>query len=240
MSKGRRSTMHYVIGDIHNEAKKFRRILEKISLGPSDEVILLGDLFDRGVDPDPVEVYFTVLGLGKRCTWIRGNHDQWLSRYIKSWLALSKKQRRRMQPYPYDTFEMLLARMTEVDLLRLADHVRDLPLQKALSIDGKQYVFAHAQTSDPSRFLRKFDFHMDSGWDYQFFLKDGIEGYISMCGHMVNCNVGGFAAGRYLEPAAPSLWVNARENVYLLDCGCGFGDGSLGAYCLETGERYYV
>lgn len=47
--------MHYVIGDIHNEAKKLRSILSQINMEPEDELILLGDLFDRGgIQLDPV------------------------------------------------------------------------------------------------------------------------------------------------------------------------------------------
>lgn len=69
--------MHYVIGDIHNEAKKLRSILEQINIGAGDELIVLGDIFDRGGDePDPVGVYFMLSGIQGKCTWIRGNHDQ--------------------------------------------------------------------------------------------------------------------------------------------------------------------
>ena len=36
-----------------------------------------------------------------------------------------------------------------------------------------------------------------------------------------------------------SVWVNGKENVLLLDCGCGLAGGRLAAICLETGERFY-
>lgn len=52
--------MHYVIGDIHNEAKKLKSILNQIKFNPNDELIVLGDIFDRGTNPEPVEVYFTL------------------------------------------------------------------------------------------------------------------------------------------------------------------------------------
>lgn len=76
--------MHYVIGDIHNEAKKLDNILEQIQLTSDDELIVLGDLFDRGNEPDPVDVYLMITALQGRFIWIRGNHDQWLADYIKN------------------------------------------------------------------------------------------------------------------------------------------------------------
>lgn len=41
--------MHYVIGDIHNEAKKLQSILNQIKIKPQDSLIVLGDIFDRVV-----------------------------------------------------------------------------------------------------------------------------------------------------------------------------------------------
>lgn len=122
--------MHYVMGDIHNEAKKLNSILEQIQPTCDDDVIVLGDLFDRGGDEaDPLGVYFMLSGLQGNYIWIRGNHDQWLADYIKRYFSLDE--------YKY------------------------------------------------------------------------------------------------------SIWVNKKENVYLLDCGCGFASGKLACICLESGERFY-
>ena len=45
-----------------------------------DQIILLGDLFDRGgADPDPIGVYYRISGLNTNVTWSRGNHDQLLT-----------------------------------------------------------------------------------------------------------------------------------------------------------------
>ena len=40
--------MHYVIGDIHNNLKKLKQILKQINITRDDELIVLGDVFDRG------------------------------------------------------------------------------------------------------------------------------------------------------------------------------------------------
>ena len=52
----------YVIGDIHNSLIKFNEMIKVISPTMQDQVILLGDLFDRGgAEPDPVGFYFRIL-----------------------------------------------------------------------------------------------------------------------------------------------------------------------------------
>ena len=61
--------MNYVIGDIHNELEKLKSILKQIELKPDDELIVLGDVFDRGADkPDPVGVYFELCKIQGKCT----------------------------------------------------------------------------------------------------------------------------------------------------------------------------
>ena len=53
----------FIIGDIHNTLTKLNEMIRLISPTMQDQVILLGDLFDRGgAEPDPVGVYFRILG----------------------------------------------------------------------------------------------------------------------------------------------------------------------------------
>lgn len=56
--------MHYVIGDIHNNLKKLKQILKQINITRDDELIVLGDVFDRGGETaDPFGVYCALAGL---------------------------------------------------------------------------------------------------------------------------------------------------------------------------------
>lgn len=95
---------HYIIGDIHNSIKEFNSIIDQIAPSRQDEIVLLGDVFDRGGDaPDPVGVYFRICRLGMQASlrWIRGNHDQFLAEYIYSYHGACEKERRSIQPYIY-------------------------------------------------------------------------------------------------------------------------------------------
>ena len=230
--------MHYVIGDIHNEAKKLNSILDQIQLKDEDELFILGDVFDRGEEPDPVGTYFLLSGIWEKCNWIKGNHDQWLTNYIRNYFSVPERKRLRERSYPYNSFDLMKSRLTEVDMLILADLIDTFPLQKEISVNEKAYLLAHAMTSHPS-VMASEDYYMMGNWGLDSFFLDGIEGYISLCGHTPTENIIWGTGGMYLDERNKSIWVNEKKNVYLLDCGSGFTDGRLACMCLETGDRFY-
>lgn len=224
--------MNYVIGDIHNDNRRFSEMLEKIGFSEEDNLFLLGDLFDRNLyEPDPMGVYFNVLKLEDRCFIVRGNHDTWLAQYIINYYSTPEKKRKRLTPYPYNSFTILSEHFTEVDMLDLAKRIMEWPLQIGIEVDGKKYLLAHACTSMPDRVMKDEFYLMGSYFmgseSYETFLLEGREGYISVCGHE---NVMGDG----------KIWKNKLKNVYMCDCGCGFKDGRLGCLCLETKEEIYV
>ncbi len=230
--------MNYVIPDIHNDNRRLKELLKQISFGSSDHLILLGDLFDRcSYDPDPVGVYHTVLSILDHCTIVAGNHDIWLADYILKYFGQNDKARMRYKPYHYNSFELLKERLTEADMVELAEWLLKLPLQYKISIDGKQMLFAHAMTSNPEAEYESLYYLMGCGSDE--FYKYGIEGYLSFCGHT---DSGFFSkyGGRYMDEDLNSIWINDKENVYMMDCGCGYSDGRLSCICLETMKRVYV
>lgn len=92
--------------------------------------------------------------------------------------------------------------------------------------DGwKNYLLAHAMTSKPNE-IQADEYYLQGGNDFEEFLQNGIEGYISICGHS--------------NPSGSQIWKNGIGNVILCDCGCGYRSGKLGCLCIETGEEMYV
>ena len=71
------------------------------------------------------------------------------------------------------------------------------------------------------------------------FYKDGVDGYISFVGHTPTENVIWTDQGLYLDDDLKSIWKHEKENVFLLECGSGFGSGRLACLCLETRQRFY-
>ena len=71
-----------IIGDIHGCNKELCALLDKVHPEKDDQIILLGDLFDRG--PESWEVFHTVKSLartfGDNFILLRGNHEDYLLR----------------------------------------------------------------------------------------------------------------------------------------------------------------
>lgn len=231
----------YVIGDIHNSLIKLDGILKQISPSYKDNIILLGDLFDRGAaEPDPVGVYFRICGLDARVTWIRGNHDQLLADYIYQYYGFPEKKRGSLRSYRYNSFDLMSKRLTEADMLNIADQIMKLPLQVEMEIDNIKYLFAHAMTFDPSMGEREDKAYLEGLGDMKEYWDKGVEGYVSLVGHTDVQYQFNNPQGRYLDEETNSIWLNNQENVYMVDCGCGLASGRLACICLETGERFYA
>lgn len=225
--------MHYVLGDVHNDIRKLNSILEQINISRDDELIILGDLFDRGGETaDPVAIYFALSRIQGNCTWIRGNHDKWLAEYIYDYFSKSEKAKKNAPPYHYNTFELMKSRLTERDMLDIADIIMRLPLQCMLTVGDKQYLMAHAMTADP-QINEDEDYYLMGNDRIDDFFKNGIKGYISLVGH---------TQANYMHcrrNVANDIWINEKGNVILMDCGCGHGGGRLACMCLETGAVFY-
>ena len=69
-----------IIGDIHGCSGALNTILEKVKPGNADQLVLLGDLFDRG--SKSWEVFQTVKMVAEtmdsRFVLLRGNHEDYL------------------------------------------------------------------------------------------------------------------------------------------------------------------
>ena len=218
--------MHYVTSDIHNDSVRLKILLEKLNLQIDDKLYILGDIFDRSnFAPDPVGVYFIISALGEKCQVIRGNHEQELAAYIRKYYQEPERKRRKIEPYAYNTFDLLKERLTQVDIQNIAEWIGALPLQVELEVDGAKYLLAHVMTTKPN--IKCEDkVYLYGAEQFQSFLIKGVEGYMSICGHS--------------NPEGNNIWKNSKGNVIICDCGCGFRSGRLGCLCLETGEEIYV
>ena len=230
--------MHYVLGDIHNDNNRFEAMLQKIELKEEDHLIVLGDLFDRcGSDPDPVGVYFNILKLGHKVSVIMGNHELMLSKFIDDYYNTPERKRHKIQPYGYNSFDLMKERLTEVDMKNLSSFIKRFQAQIQITLDGVTYLFAHAMTSLPED-KRSLTYYTNGILDDAFY-KNGIPGYVSICGH-TDTSFFAHYGGTYSDKNNPSIWKNDLNNVFMVDCGCGFSGGRLACMCLETSEEYYV
>jgi predicted phosphodiesterase len=77
------------IGDIHGCAHEFERLIEKLAPDSSDQILLLGDLINKG--PDPLRVFDIARRIGAQS--LLGNHELRLKLYRRTRdLSLLKKE----------------------------------------------------------------------------------------------------------------------------------------------------
>ena len=212
----------YVVSDIHNDADRFKLLLEKIDFAEDDILILAGDIFDRG--NQPIELYFEILK-HPNIYVIQGNHDGWLAREI-----MEKYADEKVGGYiSYNTLSIIEQRMTAVDLLKLARWIKEKPYYINLDLNGEKYQIAHAQTYlTPERIWNKSKFYMGDG-HYDYFIR-GLEEhdkFISVVGHTATED--------------RKIWVSPSGKTIRIDCGAGYKNvGNLGVIRLNDMEAFYI
>jgi hypothetical protein len=82
----------WIVGDIHGCAVELARLVERLTLGASDRLVSVGDLFHRG--PDPVGVMEILRDL--RAPFVLGNHELAVLRRVG--LAPTSLQRADLPP----------------------------------------------------------------------------------------------------------------------------------------------
>ena len=215
----------YVISDIHNDADGFKELLRQIGFTSEDILIINGDVFDRG--EKPVELYFEILKY-PNIYMIQGNHDVWVAREILGKYAGEKVG----QYISYNTVSILERRLTPVDMINLANWIKEKPYYINLTLDGKKYQIAHAQTYlTPERLWDKSKIYMGDD-HYEDFIR-GLEEhdeFISVVGHTATED--------------KRIWVSESGKTIRIDCGAGYQcyncSGNLGAIRLNDMEEFYV
>ena len=215
----------YVVSDIHNDADGFKELLRQIGFTSEDILIINGDVFDRG--EKPVELYFEILKY-PNIYMIQGNHDVWVAREILGKYAGEKVG----QYLSYNTVSILEQRLTPVDMINLANWIKEKPYYINLTLDGKKYQIAHAQTYlTPERLWDKSKIYMGDD-HYEDFIR-GLEEhdeFISVVGHTATED--------------KRIWVSESGKTIRIDCGAGYQcyncSGNLGAIRLNDMEEFYV
>lgn len=167
---------------------------------------------------------FIASGLQANVTWIRGDHEQWLADHIYLYYGTPEKKRKGIRPYRYNSFDLMKQRLVEKDMLDLADLIMRLPLQVELEIGTTKYLLAHAMTFDLAEGKQKPEAYMERVTPLDDYHHNGVNGYVSMVGHMDSAYMCRENDGEYLDGMLNSIWRNNKEELV----------------CLETGERFYV
>lgn len=223
-----------MISDIHNDLINFRKMLKKIKFTEKDILYILGDVFDKGYRPMPVELYFEILKY-ENVYVIRGNHDNWLSQSIKAAVRNKKDE-----AYS-DSYYLIRERLVEMDMLNLADWIDSMPLQVAVEVEGVKYLLAHAQTEAPV-YPKDEEYFLMGDFDKNFY-QNGIPGFVSVIGHITTDFLRIWLNEKQKYPC--EIWKNKQGNVYSIDCGNGIRKANADCCrlaCMRLNDRkyYYV
>ena len=77
-------TKTFVIGDIHGGLRALQQVLTKAQVQIGDQLIFLGDYVDGWSESAAVIDFLMDLQTKQDCVFIRGNHDELLSKYLKT------------------------------------------------------------------------------------------------------------------------------------------------------------
>lgn len=215
----------YVMSDIHGMSKLLKEMTEKISFSSQDTLYILGDMIDRG--PDPEGVIEFVLSRDNVIA-LRGNHEDMFVQWYESAAG-------GLGGYFYNTYEILMkSRRGREKLPEYISWMKKLPLYKKVRIRDHCYVMAHASTEAAFEMWKKKDPFL---WESSVTAGRRVPpGYISVVGHVPTFIIRGYPKGQ------ASVWRRADGQLLDIDCGAAFPDygGRLGCVCLETGEEFYV
>ncbi|AEH00486.1 metallophosphoesterase family protein [Lacinutrix sp. 5H-3-7-4] len=74
----------FAIGDIHGGLKALEQVLERIEIQENDHFIFLGDYVDGWSESAQVIQYLIYFSEKYNCVFIKGNHDVWCEKWLKS------------------------------------------------------------------------------------------------------------------------------------------------------------
>ncbi len=234
--------MRYVISDIHGCYNEYKTLLEKINLRDEDELYVLGDVVDRG--PSPIKVLQNMM-MRINVFPIIGNHDlvalmmlkklnvEITDENVESYLTDEdlKEYMQWLKEGGSTTVEEFL-KLDEDEKYDIIEYLEEFSAYHEINVNGKDYVLVHASLNnfEEDKALEEYNLQ-----DLLFYRMDYSKRYYNDENTYI---ISGHTPTAIIREDKQPL-VNEENGHIAIDCGCVFG-GRLAAYCLDTGEVYYV
>lgn len=242
--------MHYVISDLHGCYSTYKKLLKKIRFSDKDTLYVLGDIFDRGMNPMSI-----LLDMMKRKNVIPllGNHEHMglpILQFAHKCLlnkTSAESNRNYVDRQLYRNAEDLyncwchngggitlydfVAREPE-ERQKILNYVSTFKPYYEVRVNGRDFVLVHAGIPHnefmESKPLREYSVEA-LVWERIEITDEYYKKKILIVGHTPT---------HFIHEANPGKIFTVGNNIDI-DCGCYYGY-NLGAYCMETGEEFYV
>lgn len=234
--------MRYVISDIHGCYDQYMELLRKINLRDEDELYVLGDVVDRGLQP--IKVLQDMMAR-PNVIFILGNHDFMFYNCMEKLMVevtednynnhLSVDDMLNYQLWlrnggseTVDQFRSL----THAEKKEIMHYLEDALIYEILEHENETFILVHAGLGgfDPDKELDEYELYelLDERPDYSKRYIEDKDTYL-ITGHTPTITIKGWERHE----------VYQKHGHIAIDCCC-VGGGRLAAFCIETKEIFYV
>ncbi len=232
----------YVVADIHGEYDFFMKMLQKLNLRDTDHLYILGDVLDRG--PAPLKTLLKLMEM-PNVTCMLGNHElmalkclEFLSReiteesigdlgldFLEGFLVWAHYNGGQVTINEF----IKLDRETREEIIAF---LKELTVYQELTVGGKEYLLVHAGLGNfrPNKALDEYTLE-ELVWERPDYNRKYFRKKYVVTGHTPT---------QTIEDNPRPGYIFRKNNHIVIDCGCHWEDGRLGAICLDTGEEFYV
>jgi len=218
----------YVMSDIHGCYDEFMRIIELIGFTDQDELYILGDIFDRGLEPLKILDY--IVG-HKNIILIKGNHEQLFEEAFETgdyslWYCNGGQT----------THSRLMESGLDYEQ-QVYHYIRRLPFIKVVD----KFILVHAGLffSDNFKELELDELLKLQNADYCLWARDNIDFEEQYNDYTV---IVGHTSVQSILNNSDNTHILKRNGTIYIDCGCCFKqiNGKLACLRLDDMKEFYV
>ena len=225
----------FVIGDVHGDYKKWSKMMKLINLQDEDVLVSIGDVIGRGVDG--IKILKEIMER-KNSHMVLGNHEYMMYNAIHADINdLPDKQEyidEWMDNEGYPTVQSF-AKESDAMQEKILSYINKAKVHCKVKLeDGRIFTLAHGWLNDPD----EEDFVWKTVWTRPERCEKPsieLEGQL-IIGHTPTPE---FYTMNEMRHAIHPRILHAPYFIDI-DCGCGIGDGTLAALCLDTMEEFYI
>lgn len=229
----------YVMSDLHGQGTAFFQMLQKIEFSKDDEMIIIGDVGDRG--PDGIRLLQYIMNQ-ENITLLMGNHEDMMlsameyqdNYHMGNWMINGGGT-------TFAAFENL----TKEEQEECLTYLRNLPLFQTIEINNQTYLLVHAGIipSKEKKDLSCAEVTRDELlWTrYEFLQSEMVMPYCIIFGHTPTPALHRYATGlskENIECCKEGKMVHWRNRI-AIDCGAAYKK-NLGCLRLNDMLEFYV